>query len=110
MKLTKYEKETIINFNDAEQTASVYTHNRRWKNRLAELASQFPGQIRLEREDKTGSATYIVSKALITVRKPYSEERRQADKQRVNAARFGAGNTDKCTLPGSEQPEQDNNP
>lgn len=25
MKLTKYEKETIINFNDAEQTASVYT-------------------------------------------------------------------------------------
>lgn len=102
MKLTKYEKETIISFNDAEPTASVYTHNRKLKGRLAELAGQFPGQIRLEQEDKTGSVTYIVPKALITVRKPYSEERRQADRQRVNTARFGAKNTGNSTLPNNE--------
>lgn len=28
MKLTKSEQETIINFNEAECTASVYTHNK----------------------------------------------------------------------------------
>ena len=27
MKLTNVEKETVINFNEAERTASVYTHN-----------------------------------------------------------------------------------
>ena len=27
MKLTRYEKETIINFNEAEATANIYTHN-----------------------------------------------------------------------------------
>ena len=28
MDLTAYEKETIINYNEGEPTASVYTHNR----------------------------------------------------------------------------------
>lgn len=27
MRLTNYERETIINFNEGEDTASVYTHN-----------------------------------------------------------------------------------
>lgn len=108
MKLSKYEKETIINFNDAEPTASVYTHNRKLKSRLAGFAGQFPEQIKLESEDKTGSVTYSVPKALITVRKPYSEERRAADRQRVNMARFGAKSTDKGTLFGNEKGEPDN--
>ena len=28
MDLTAYERETIIGYNEAEQTASVYTHNK----------------------------------------------------------------------------------
>ena len=37
MKLTKIEQETIINFNEAERTASVYTHNEALKGRLLAL-------------------------------------------------------------------------
>ncbi|MCD8015030.1 MAG: hypothetical protein LUG99_18015 [Lachnospiraceae bacterium] len=37
--MSKYEKETIINFNEAEQMANVYTFNAalRRKNRASEL-------------------------------------------------------------------------
>ena len=37
-KLSKYEKETIINWNEAENLASVYTFNASLKRRLAEFS------------------------------------------------------------------------
>lgn len=37
-KPSKYEKETIINFNEAEDTANIYTFNADLKRRLAESA------------------------------------------------------------------------
>ena len=37
-KLSKYEKETIINWNEAENLASIYTFNASLKRRLAEYA------------------------------------------------------------------------
>ena len=40
-KLTKYEKETIILFNEGEDTASIYTFNAGLKKRLASRAA-FP--------------------------------------------------------------------
>lgn len=36
-KLTRYERETIINFNEAEATAGVYTHNVALRNKLLKL-------------------------------------------------------------------------
>lgn len=33
-RLTRYEQETTINFNEGEDTASVYTHNRSLIHRL----------------------------------------------------------------------------
>ena len=42
MKLTKIERETIINFNEAERTASVYTHNEALKERLLALCRTRP--------------------------------------------------------------------
>ena len=33
MRLTNIEKETVINFNEAERTASIYTHYHRWYSR-----------------------------------------------------------------------------
>lgn len=32
--LTGYEKETIINFNEAEDTASIFTYNKAWQKHL----------------------------------------------------------------------------
>lgn len=37
-KPSKYEKETIVNFNEAEQEATIYTFNADLKRRLAEFS------------------------------------------------------------------------
>ena len=46
MKLTNVEKETVINFNEAERTASVYTHNEALKRQLSEPCQIHPEQVR----------------------------------------------------------------
>ena len=40
-KPSKYEKETIVNFNEAEQEATIYTFNADLKRRLGELPKIF---------------------------------------------------------------------
>lgn len=40
MKLSRYERETIISFNEEEQLASVYTHNKALRNKLNKLAQE----------------------------------------------------------------------
>ena len=62
-KLSKYEKETIINWNEAENLASIYTFN----------AS-------LKRSTPEGSVTYVLDKSRLSIRlvPPYSEERKAA--------------------------------
>lgn len=40
-KPSKYEKETIINFNEAEDTANIYTFNADLKRRLAEFSRKY---------------------------------------------------------------------
>ena len=47
MNLTRYEQETIINFNEEEKTASVYTHNGTMRRRLEQLAQERPEDCRL---------------------------------------------------------------
>ena len=48
-KPSKYEKETIVNFNEAEQEAIIYTFNADLKRRLAEFSQKYPLLCRLER-------------------------------------------------------------
>lgn len=42
MKLTKYEQETIILYNQAENTASIYTHDEDLKRRLTKYSKKHP--------------------------------------------------------------------
>ena len=42
MKLSKYEKETIILFNEGEREASIFTYNADLKRRLAAFAKKYP--------------------------------------------------------------------
>ena len=74
-RLTKYEKETIILFNEAEPTANIYTYNKALQNRLAK---QNPKCARLVTAYPCGAVTYEVDKKRLSVRftSPYSEERR----------------------------------
>jgi hypothetical protein len=37
IKLTPEEKETIINFNEAEPMVNVFTYNQRWQRRMAQI-------------------------------------------------------------------------
>lgn len=79
MKLTKYEKETIILFNEAEDTASIYTYNAGLKKRLAAFSRKYPDLCRLEKSNDLGSVTYLMDKSRLSIRflPPYSEERRR---------------------------------
>jgi len=80
MKLTKYEKETIINFNEGEKEASIYTFNASLKRRLAEFARKYPALCRLKCGTAEGSVTYVMDKSRLSIRflPPYSEERKAA--------------------------------
>ena len=79
MKLTKYEKETIILFNEAEDTASIYTYNAGLKKRLAAFSRKYPDLCRLEKSSDLGGVTYVMDKSRLSIRflPPYSEERRR---------------------------------
>ena len=76
----KYEKETIINWNEAENLASVYTFNASLKRRLADFSRKYPLLCRLERSTPEGSVTYVLDKSRLSIRlvPPYSEERKAA--------------------------------
>lgn len=89
MKLTKYEKETIVLFNEGEQEASIYTHNSDLKRRLAEFSRKYPLLCRLESSTAEGSVTYIMDKSRLSIRlvPPYSEERKAA--ARAHAKQHG---------------------
>lgn len=79
----KVERETVIIFNEEEDLAKVVTYNTRLRNKLSELPKACPGQIvPLSVPDK-GEVTYLVPKACVTIRAPYSDSRRQADRQRA---------------------------
>ena len=77
-KPSKYEKETIVNFNEAEQEATIYTFNADLKRRLAEFSQKYPLLCRMERATPEGSVTYVLDKSRLSIRlvPPYSEERR----------------------------------
>lgn len=77
MSLTRYEKETIILFNDAEDAAEVYTCNSALMRRLDEL-SQNNALVDLTKENKN-SKTYNLPKKWVKIQKPrqLTEEMKQ---------------------------------
>lgn len=87
--LDKYERETIINFNEAETTASVYTFNRSLQSKLNKLLGSNP-DISLKYSDEE-RAEYIVPKKWIKVSPPrqvnLTDEQRAAAAERLSAAR-----------------------
>ncbi len=78
MALSKYERETVILYNQAEAIAEVYTHDPKLLKRLSQIAAKFPDQI--SRKDEH---SYTLPKRCISVREPYSEQRRAAARERA---------------------------
>ena len=87
--LTNYEKETIINYNNEESTAQVFTYHRALQNKLNKLIGVNPDILVLRRGDEW--TEYIVPKTWIKVSPPrqvnYTDEQRAAMAERLAAAR-----------------------
>lgn len=86
MKLSRYEQETIICYNEEDDTASVYTHNNKLAEKLRRLAEKYPGKVQPLRKEQHGAVSYTVPKRCVSVREPYSDARRKADSLRAKSA------------------------
>ena len=70
MKLTNIEKETVINFNEAEHTASIYTHNEALKRQLLELCQTHSEQVRQIAANRWGGLSFELPKKWLKVSPP----------------------------------------
>lgn len=84
MKLSRYEQETIINYNAGEATAIIYTRDENAMRKLDKLVIEYPDIYKLIKQDDV-SKTYSAPKAYINYRKPrkISEEQREQARQRM---------------------------
>lgn len=95
MALTNIERETIINFNAAEDTAEIYTADPVYIRKLDKLCEQFPDTYKfmedLSAKQCKESKTYSMPKRLVKFRSPVtreiSEEQREALAERLRKAR-----------------------
>ena len=85
MKLSKYEKETIILTNEEDQYYSVYTFNQGLQKRLKNFAEKYPECCYLSNSTKEGSETYIIQKGRLSLnlRPPYSKDRIHKATERI---------------------------
>ena len=79
MYLTLYERETIINFNEKESTASVFTCNRKLLRQMQELCEKYPELGHSASKSGTGGLTYTVPKKWVRIVPP--QVRSEAQKQ-----------------------------
>lgn len=81
--MEKYERETIINYNEEEKFADVYTYNVALQNRLDKFCAQSDECKLLSEGD--GVKTYKLPKKWIKIQMPrqLSEETRQKLKDRA---------------------------
>lgn len=70
MGLTNIERETIINFNEAEAAASIYTHNEALKGRLLALCRSHSEQVRQVDANHWGGLTFELPKKWLKVSPP----------------------------------------
>lgn len=90
MKLSNYEKESIILWNEVEKTASIYTHNMVLHEQLAALCLSHPEQVRRTGDNGHGGLTFELPKKWLKVTPPrvLSPAQREVLK-RMNEKRWG---------------------
>lgn len=84
MSVSNIERETVILFNEAEDTVSVYTFNPTLKRKLGDFSEKYSALCKKTAEDSLGSVTYSVAKdrLSISLRAPLSEEKKEALRER----------------------------
>ena len=83
-RLTRYEQETVINFNAGEPIATICTKDKAVMRKLDKLVMEFPEIYKQIGQSKTDK-TYSMLKSYISYRKPrkLSEEQRESARQRM---------------------------
>lgn len=84
--LTKFERETIIVYNEGDDRATVFTYNRALKNKLAKLAEENPDCVK--DWESADAVDYIIPKSWVKITKPrvLSDEQKQAAAERIRRA------------------------
>ena len=80
-KLSKYEQETIINFNAAESDAVVFTRDKSVIRKIDALVTEFPEVYRCISETDIDK-TYSMPKQYVSYRKPRKLTNEQREKRR----------------------------
>ena len=81
MKLSRYEQETIVNYNIGEQNAILYTRDKAVMRKLDTLVADFPDTYKLTGQDEV-SKTYSFPKSYISYRKPRTVSTEQRERAR----------------------------
>jgi hypothetical protein len=91
-KLTMLEKETIILFNEEEDTVCVDTFNQKLINRLRKAKEKAPDSYQVDEPDRYGGVHAVVPKNLLRIyfATPISEERRE-EMSRLGKAAYMQG-------------------
>ena len=86
MRLTRYEQETIINFNAEDKTATLYTRDPAVRRKVDALVIEYPDTYKYIGETDIDK-TYEMPKSFVSYRKPrrLSEEQREAARERAKA-------------------------
>lgn len=86
MKLTRYEQETIINFNAQDQMATLYTRNPAIMRKVDALVIEYPDTFKCIGKTDIDK-TYEMPKSVVTYRKPkrISDERREQIREQMKA-------------------------
>ncbi|MFQ7401667.1 MAG: hypothetical protein ACLRNW_28475 [Neglectibacter sp.] len=93
--LSRYEQETLVNFNEGEDSASVYTHNKALRRRLEQLAEKYPEDCRLISVTHWEQAVeYYVPKTWLRINPPrvaasLTEEQKQKRREHLAGLRKG---------------------
>ena len=92
MKLSRYEQETIVNYNAGEQTATLYTRDKAVMRKLDTLVADFSDIYKLTGQDEV-SKTYSFPKSFVSYRKPraISTEQRERARQMMIAKNKAKG-------------------
>ena len=88
MNYSRLEQETIINFNEEEPSARIYTFNRSLQTKLRKLAADRLDECQLDPDQRltgNGAAAFIVPKTWIKVRPPKAVNMTEDQKQALRA-------------------------
>ena len=86
-KLTRYEKETIILFSEADTEAEVQTYNKAMARSLFNHAEKYPELYRLKEDKGQGGYTFMIPKRYVKITAPraMSDEQKQKNADRLKA-------------------------